>query len=115
MQVTFIDDAMPYEAAKHNDMIALRLQGFDASDTGNFWCGLSYFLPGGGAERSSSPLERMYVVIDGEVTVITDEGETILSRLDSCHIAPGEARAVENRTNRVATMLVVMPNPPKDP
>lgn len=113
MQVTRIGDAKPYDAAKHNDMIALRLQGFDASNTENFWCGLSYFLPGGGAEHSASPLERVYIVIDGEVTVITDDGETVLGPLDSCRIAPGEARAVENRTNRVATMLVVMPNPPE--
>ncbi len=113
MQVTRINDAKPYDAAKHSDMTALRLQGFDASDTDNFWCGLSYFLPGGGAEQSSSPLERVYVVIDGEVTVTTSDGETVLGPLDSCRIAPFEERAVENRTNKVVTMLVVMPNPPE--
>jgi len=115
MDVTRIDDAKPYEAARHNDMIAPRLQWMEATATDNFWCGLSYFLPGGGAERSASPLERVYVVIDGEVTVITDAGETVLGPLDSCRIAPDEMRAVENRTNRVATMLVVMPNPPEKP
>ncbi len=113
MQITRIDDAKPYAAAKHTDVTALRLQGFDASDTDNFWCGLSYYLPGGAAEHSASPLERVYVVLDGEITVTTEAGETVLGPLDSCRIAPGEARAVENRTNRVATMLVIMPNPPE--
>jgi hypothetical protein len=29
------------------------------------------------------------------------------------YLAPGEVRAVENRTNMTASMLVVMPYPPK--
>ncbi len=114
MQITRIDDAKPYEAAGHFDVTALRLQGFEASETENFNCGLSYYLPGGRAEMSASPLERIYVVLDGEITVTTNAGDTVLGSLDSCHIAPGEERAVENRTNRVATMLVVLPNPPKE-
>ena len=35
-----------------------------------------------------SALEKVYVVVEGEVTVITDEGETALRRLDSCWLAP---------------------------
>jgi quercetin dioxygenase-like cupin family protein len=56
-------------------------------------------------------LEKVYVVLDGEVTVITDAGETVLRRLDSCLLAPNEARSIENRTNQPASMLVVMPYP----
>lgn len=111
MHVTRIDDARPYEAPKHYDMRALRLQGFEASPSGKFWVGLSQFLPGGGAESDSTPLEKVYVVLDGSVTVVTDEGETSLEALDSCYLAAGERRAVENRTNRTASMLVVMPYP----
>jgi quercetin dioxygenase-like cupin family protein len=111
VHVTRIADARPYEAPKHFDMRSLRLQGFDASDTESFWVGLSHFLPAGGAERDATPLEKVYVVIDGEVTVVTDDGEQTLRRLDSCHLAPGEARAVENRTNLTASMIVVMPYP----
>lgn len=110
MQVTRLKGALRYEAAKHFDVTALRLQGAEATKTDTFWCGLSYYLPGGRAERGASPLERVYIVLDGEITVITNEGETVLGPLDSCHIAPDEMRAVENRTNRVATMLVIMPN-----
>lgn len=111
MQTTRIGDAAPYEAPKHHAMRALRLQGWDASPSENFWVGLSHFLPGGGAERDATPLEKVYVVVDGEVVVVTDEGETTLGPLDSCHLAAGEARAVENRTNLPASMLVVMPYP----
>jgi len=111
MRVTRIEAARPYEAPKHYDMRALRLQGFDASPSENFWVGLSHFLPGGGAESDATPLEKVYVVLDGEVTVITDDGEQQLRPLDSCHLAPSERRSIENRTNRPASMLVVMPYP----
>ncbi len=112
MHLTRIADARPYEAPKHHDMRGLRLQGAEASENENFWVGLSHFLPGGGAESDATPLEKVYVVLDGRVTVITDEGEQELGPLDSCRLAPGERRSIENRTNLPASMLVVMPNPP---
>lgn len=112
MQVNRLDGARPYEAPKHFDCRALRLQGFDASDAKTFWVGLSHFLPGGGCERDATPLEKVYVVTDGEVTVVTDEGEATLAAYDSCYLAPDEARSIENRTNRPATMVVVLPYPP---
>jgi hypothetical protein len=40
----------PYGAAKHFNMTAMRLQGKEESGLQKFWMGLSYFLPGGGAE-----------------------------------------------------------------
>lgn len=112
MEITRLDEAAPYVAANHHDMVALRLQGHDASPTDNFWVGLSHFLPGGGAERSATPIEKVYVVVDGQLTFVTDDGEHVLGPLDSCRCAPGEARTVENRSNRVASMLVIMPYPP---
>jgi quercetin dioxygenase-like cupin family protein len=111
MHVTRIEAARPYQAPRHLDMRALRLQGFDASPSESFWVGLSHFLPGGGAEPEASPLEKVYVVLEGAITVITDDGEQELGPLDSCHIAAGERRSIENRTNRPASMLVVMPYP----
>ena len=111
MEVTRLDDAQPYQGPKHFDVSTLRLQGFDASSAVNFWVGLSHFLPGGGAEMDATPIEKVYVVVDGEVTVVTADGETSLRPLDSCWLAPGEARAIENRTNLPASMLVVMPYP----
>jgi quercetin dioxygenase-like cupin family protein len=75
----------------------------------NFTVGLSVFLPAGGCEMSATPLEKVYVVLDGEVTIVTNDGEATLGPLDSIYLGPGEARAIENRTNRAASMLVVMP------
>jgi quercetin dioxygenase-like cupin family protein len=111
MHVTRVADARPYEAPKHHDMIGLRLQGWDVSPTESFWVGLSQFLPGGGAESDATPLEKVYVVLEGTVTVVTDAGEIELRALDSCHLAADERRSIENRTNRTAYMLVTMPYP----
>lgn len=111
MHVTRFDSAKPYEAKRHFNMCALQLQGGAESETAAFTCGLSHFLPGGGAERSTSPLEKIYVVVAGKITVITDDGEETLGVLDSCHLGPNEARAMENRSNEVASVLVVLSKP----
>lgn len=110
MKVTRWQAAKQYAAKKHFGMVGFRLQGQEATQTQNFWVGLSQFLPGGGAEKGSSPTEKVYVVLEGEVTIVTSEGETVLGKLDSCLIAPNEERSVENRTNDIARMLVVSPN-----
>jgi mannose-6-phosphate isomerase-like protein (cupin superfamily) len=93
-------------------MAALRLQGRDVGSATDFWVGLSHFLPGGGAERSAAPLDRVYVVIEGEVAIAAEDGaEVTLTRLDSCFVPRGETRTVRNRTNVPCSMLVVMPYP----
>jgi mannose-6-phosphate isomerase-like protein (cupin superfamily) len=112
MQVVRLSEAQPYQAPKHVDCTALRLQGFDASAVKSFNVGLSHFLPGGGCERDATPLEKVYVVVEGEVTVVTDEGEATLHPYDSVYLAPNESRAIENRTNRPASMITVLPYPP---
>ena len=74
--------------------------------------GLSYFLPQGGAEYDASPTEKIYFVLEGEVTVVTSEKEKIvLKAWDSIHIAPNEGRAIRNETNQPASMLVIVTYP----
>ena len=114
MQITRFVEARRYDAPKHYDMRSLRLQGFDASASAFAWTGLSHFLPGGGAEMDSSSLEKIYVVIDGAITVELGDGtQHTLGKFDSCFIPGGEARAIRNDGNAIATMLVVMPYPEK--
>lgn len=113
MEITHFGDARPYTAPGHFDMRGLRLQGFDASSATFAWAGLSHFLPGGGAEMDSSPLEKIYVVVAGEVTIELGDGTTErLAQYDSCFIPGGEARAIRNDSNAVASMIVIMPYPP---
>jgi uncharacterized cupin superfamily protein len=112
MKVTRAEAAPEYTAAKHHDVTSLRLQGFDVSDVSAFWVGLSHYAPGAFAERAAGGTEKVYVVLEGELTLVTDAEETVLGPLDSCYIAPGEARAVENRSDAAASMLVLAEYPP---
>lgn len=111
MLVKRFGDAQPYDAPNHWDVTGLRLQGFEAGGPENQWIGYSQFLPGGGAGPDSTPFEKVYVVLEGEMTLTIDGEDTVLRPLDSCTIAPDEVRKIENRSNHVCKMLVVVPYP----
>jgi len=113
MLVNRFAEAEKYVAPNHWDVTGLRLQGFAEGGPENQWVGLSQFLPGGGAGPDSTPFEKVYVVLEGEMTVTIDGQDTVLGKFDSCTIAPNEVRKIENRRNDVCKMLVVMPYPPK--
>ncbi|MFA3918872.1 cupin domain-containing protein [Ruegeria hyattellae] len=113
MHLKRFKDAQPYEAPNHFGCHGLRLQGFEEGGPTNQWIGFSQFLPGGGAGPDSTPFEKVYVVLDGEMTVIVDGMETTLGPMDSCTVAPGEVRKIENRSNYTCKMLVVIPYPPE--
>ena len=113
MHIKRFDDAEPYTAPNHFACHGLRLQGFEEGGPTNQWVGLSQFLPAGGAGPDSTPFEKVYVVREGEMTVIVDGEQTTLRKYDSCTIPAGEVRKIENRRNTVCTMLVVIPYPPE--
>ena len=112
MFVKRFEDAKPYDAPNHRGVVGLRLQGFEPGGPTNQWVGLSQFLPGGGAGPDSTPFEKVYIVIEGELTVIIDGQETVLKKFDSCTIAAHEVRVIENRTNHICALMVVIPYPP---
>jgi quercetin dioxygenase-like cupin family protein len=112
MHVKRFADAKPYEAPNHRGVVGLRLQGFEPGGPTNQWVGYSQFLPGGGAGPDSTPFEKVYVVLEGHMTVSIDGKETVLGPMDSCTIAAGEVRDIVNRSNHICKMLVVIPYPP---
>lgn len=111
MLVKRFADAKPYEAPNHWGVVGLRLQGFEPGGPTNQWIGFSQFLPGGGAGPDATPFEKVYVVLEGAMTVTVDGVETVLGPMDSCTIPAGETRKIENRANSVCKMLVVIPYP----
>jgi mannose-6-phosphate isomerase-like protein (cupin superfamily) len=114
MKVTKLDAAIAYSPARHSATVhSMYLQHRSTGSDAPYWIGCSYYLPGAEAEWDATPLPKVYVVLDGALTVTTDEGEETLGPMDSVSLAPNERRQVRNETNRVATMLVVMPYPPE--
>lgn len=113
MLVKRFEEAKPYEAPNHWGVSGLRLQGFEEGGPVNQWIGFSQFLPGGGAGPDATPFEKVYVVLDGQMTVECGGKTVVLKAMDSCTIAPGELRRIENKSNHICKMLVVIPYPPK--
>jgi mannose-6-phosphate isomerase-like protein (cupin superfamily) len=111
MLVKRFHEAKSYEAPNHRGVVGLRLQGFEEGGPQNQWVAYSQYLPGGGAGPDSTPFEKVYVVLEGEMTVLIDGVETTLNPMDSCTIAPNEMREIINRSNHVCKMLVVIPYP----
>jgi mannose-6-phosphate isomerase-like protein (cupin superfamily) len=110
MKKISLSEVKPYAAAKHFNMAAMRLQGKEESGCQKFWMGLSYFLPGGGAEWAyeDNPNEKVYLVLEGEITVRNKTETITLGPLDSLYLGPNEGREIKNLTNKTVTMLVVI-------
>jgi len=114
MKVTRLSEAVPYNAPKHSPTVhTMHLQHKKLGCDAPFWVGCSYYLPGAAADWDASPLDKVYVVLDGELTIAFDDGEVQLGPLDSIYIGPNESRQIRNDTKQVTTMLVVLPYPPQ--
>jgi glyoxylate utilization-related uncharacterized protein len=109
MHAVHFADAPTYQAPGHDKMKMVRLQGREAGPSDTVWLGLSTLESGGGTTLDTSSVEKIYVVLDGEVTVSNGADEVVLAQWDSCRIAPGEARKLHNATKLQAAILLVMP------
>ena len=83
-----------YEAKGHNECVPTRLH-----------------VPGGGTDFGANALESIYYILDGEMTLKTDDGETVLSAGDSFHCCPGCNKSVTNTGTTVCRMLVALLKP----
>lgn len=111
--VVRIENALKYVAPRHDVTVhSMYLQHKLTGSEGSNWVSLSYYLPGAKAEMSAAPLERTYVILEGELTVEFADETVVLGPLDSVYIGPNETREARNDTNHIVTMLVVMPYPP---
>ena len=115
IRVTRHAEAPGYVAPAHHGVATTRLQGHEAGPTERFWVGLSYYLPGGGADESPASEETVYVVLDGTLVVQADGRDEEIGPLDSVHLAQGTVRRVDNRSSRPATLLVIIGNRPPVP
>ena len=111
MHIKRFQSTEPYQAPNHFDCTALRLAGFTPDGPRNFWIGLSHFLPGGRAGPDASPLEKVYVVLAGNLTVRAEGREEVAGAMDTVYIPGGQEREIVNRGNDVCTIIVAMPYP----
>ncbi len=113
MKAIKFDNVKAYNPPGHINMAALKLQGKEETGVSKFWVGISHFVPGGGAEwgYEDNPEEKVYVVLQGEITVKTKEEAVVLKQWNSVFLEPNEGREITNESNKPASMLVIITNP----
>ena len=98
----------PHNVPAHYDMKSLDIHGMEKSGFHNILIlGLSQFLPGGGAEKTEIKADVIYYVLEGEMTVITAAGESVITAGDSVRFEINETREIVNRGAQTAKMLVI--------
>jgi len=107
-----IDELKTYDPPGHFGMTAMRVHGKDETGAQKFWVGLSTFLPGGGADWSLETLEKVYYILEGEMTVTEKSGKKhVLCKDDSFSMTEGDERRIVNESNIPARMLVIASYP----
>lgn len=112
MIVSKLKDAQGRTPDNHFGMRTFSLFDKEPGSDENLVMSLSNYLPDGGAEIGPQPIEIIYYVLDGEMTVVTEEGDITLSKGDAIHISKGERKGVKNKTKYPAAMLVIGCVPP---
>ncbi|MDQ2758116.1 MAG: cupin domain-containing protein [Actinomycetota bacterium] len=112
MRISRLADAEAFSPPGHTGVGPLRLQGGVGTPTAQITVVLSHYLPGGRAEVSPQPVETVYVLVSGELTMVSDGVEAVLRPFDSVHFTPGTIREVVNRSPLPASMLVIRPVTP---
>ncbi len=107
-KVTRANEAYTYNPPLHYDVRCTRLHDPQDVNDGRLTMGLSHFLPAGGCERSSNPLEAIYYIKEGEMTVDIDNQKITLKAGDSIHFGPNTERSIENTGIVACQMLVVL-------
>ena len=97
-----------YTAPGHNICTCTRLHDPADVDGGKMIQGITYFEPGGNVDFGANPLESIYYILEGEMTLKTEDCETVLKAGDSFHCCGGCPKGVTNNGDVVAAMLVTL-------
>lgn len=110
-KITRKNEAAAYTAPGHYNMLPTRLHNPADVNDGQIIMGLSHFLPGGGCEFGNNPLESIYYIVSGEMTLKTDTEETVLKAGDSFHCGPFTNKSIHNNGTETCQMLVCLTRP----
>ncbi|GGM94386.1 hypothetical protein GCM10011609_34840 [Lentzea pudingi] len=109
MQVFRLADAEPFDPPGHRGVGPVRLQNGPGPSQAGVTVVLSHYLPYGEAELAEQPTETVYVVVSGELVMVSEGVEEALGPYDSVRFSAGTLRQVVNRTHLPASMLVIRP------
>ena len=110
MDVVRFKEAPVYTASNHDDVVARRLQGGEASSADFVTVGHSLFAAGSVVPMDAALVGKVYIVTHGAITIEqADGGRYVLQSWDSVFVPPGEARAVRNESGAPASLIVITP------
>ena len=99
-----------YSLPDHEEVVARRLQGAEASTADFAVVGHSTFAAGAEVPMGAGSTPKIYVVVEGELIVVSADGDRhVLGVGDSIFIAPDEPRAIRNEGGVPAAMIVITP------
>ena len=64
--------------------------------------------PGGGTDFGANPLESVYYIVEGQMTLKTEDQETTLFAGDCFHCSGGTPKSIINNGGGVTKMLVAL-------
>ena len=108
------EELEPYFPAGHFGVTCKRYLGKDETGAQKFWIGVSEFEPDGGADWAydDNPLEKVYFVLEGEMTVTDKDGNKyVIHKDESISFPPNEGRGLKNESGKPAKMLVIINYP----
>lgn len=108
MNVTRFEEASTYDTVNHHGCVGVRLQGAEVSPVTSFWLGVSTFEPGGGADWDTTGAQKVYLVLEGEMTVETENQKVTLRPRDSVFLESNERRRIVNETESPTVMAVMI-------
>ena len=102
-----IADAVTFHPEGHTGVAPVRLVGTAPDEPISVV--LSRYEPGAHAEMSPVPVDTIYLVRTGTLTISLEGEQQELTELDSIFLPAGCVRAVDNRTSEQASMFVIRP------
>ncbi len=103
-----LGDATAFQPEGHSGVSPLRLTGTSTDESISVV--LSSYEPGAHADLSPVPVDTVYTVHTGQLTITIDNQQIELGYLDSLFLPAGCVRAVDNLSADAASMFVIRPN-----
>lgn len=101
-----------YTAPGHNICTPTRLfdpaGGPNGVDDTKMIMGITHFEVGGGCDYGANPLESIYYILKGQMTLKTETEETVLHEGDCFKCSGGTPKSVTNTGDCVCDMLVCL-------
>lgn len=107
MKFANINGASGITPPKHFGMTTFRLLADEPGTDNGLGMSISYYLPGGGAEKGTAPVEMIYFVLEGEIVVESEEQKYVLKKGDAIHMGIGDSRSVKNESEYPASILII--------